>query len=270
MEVEIKMIGQIHNKMKIDYWAERNSFPRFIVITGREGFGKATMVKYITDKMRHYIVYADISVDSVREIIKNSYNLVSPTVYIFLNAHKMSAQAKNALLKVTEEPPNMAYFILTSNSMEQLLPTLESRCVHLPLESYTEAELKECCDADFIKYAQCPGDIEILRNLDILKLEQFCELIIEYIQTDIVSENFILLNGIKFKDTDTDLYDLNIVISILHYKLCEKYVNTGNPNYSLMAVRLNEAQHKMNTYNISKENEFAGFLIYSRLLWCRG
>lgn len=263
------MIGQIFNRSKIDFWAERNAFPRFIVITGREGFGKATMVKYITDKMKHYIIYADISVDSVREVIRNSYNVIAPTVYIFLNAHKMSAQAKNALLKVTEEPPNMAYFILTSNSMEQLLPTIESRCVHLPLEPYTEAELKEYCDADFIKYAQCPGDIEKLKTLDISKLEQLCDDIIEYCQAGLLSDAFILFSDMKFKDTDVEGYEVNIVISMLNYKLCEKYVNTGNPNYSLMSVRLNEARHKMNTYNISKENEFAGFLIYSRLLWCR-
>ena len=260
------MIGQIHNKMKIDYWAERNSFPRFIVITGREGFGKATMVKYITDKMRHYIVYADISVDSVREIIKNSYNLVSPTVYIFLNAHKMSAQAKNALLKVTEEPPNMAYFILTSNNMEQLLPTLESRCVHLLLEPYTESELKEYCDADFIKYAQCPGDIEILRTLNITELEQFCEDIIDCSIHDLLNV-FVLCAKVKFKDEDTGIYNLNVVFSILYNKLCEKYVNTSNINYQIMLEQLSKTRYKLDKYNISKQGEFISLVVSFNSLW---
>ena len=48
-------------------------------------------------------------------------------VYLLLGAHTMSVQAQNALLKVLEEPPEYALFILTCPSASALLPTVCSR-----------------------------------------------------------------------------------------------------------------------------------------------
>ncbi len=44
------------------------------------------------------------------------------------DANQATLEAQNALLKILEEPPPKTYIILTSNSNDQLLPTVISRC----------------------------------------------------------------------------------------------------------------------------------------------
>lgn len=261
----INVIGQTSNKKIIDYWASRNNFPRFLVITGKEGSGKSTLVKYITDKMKHYIVYSDTSVENVREVIKNCYSVTSPTVYIFLNADKMSAQAKNALLKVTEEPPYSAYFILTANNMSQLLPTIKSRCVEMKIEPYSHSELLQYCQEDFIKYAQCPGDIDNLKQVNVQELETFCNSLLQYSMNDVV-QAVLLCNNIKFKPEDSG-FDVKLVLSVMYYILCDNYVCTCNSNYNSMLQYLAESRYKMDNYNITKHNEFIGLMIRFNSLW---
>ena len=45
------------------------------------------------------------------------------------NAHLATTPAQNALLKTLEEPPNNTSFILTTTNLNQLLPTIISRCI---------------------------------------------------------------------------------------------------------------------------------------------
>ncbi len=49
-------------------------------------------------------------------------------------AQDLSPAGQNALLKVLEEPPEYAVFLLLSDSPSRLLPTVRSRCVLLPLQ----------------------------------------------------------------------------------------------------------------------------------------
>lgn len=57
---------------------------------------------------------------------------------IIKKAHKMNAEASNALLKVLEEPTAGTFFILLAHDAESVLPTIASRCAIL---RFSEAEL---------------------------------------------------------------------------------------------------------------------------------
>jgi len=50
-------------------------------------------------------------------------------------ADHMTPEAANALLKTLEEPPAGSSFILTANNHAQVLPTVVSRCQHLPFSA---------------------------------------------------------------------------------------------------------------------------------------
>ncbi len=50
-------------------------------------------------------------------------------VYIIKDAGLMNEAAQNAALKLLEEPPSYACFILCTHSAERLLATIRSRCV---------------------------------------------------------------------------------------------------------------------------------------------
>ena len=45
----------------------------------------------------------------------------------------MNANASNALLKILEEPPEKTIFFIVAHSLRSVMPTIRSRCQHLPL-----------------------------------------------------------------------------------------------------------------------------------------
>lgn len=61
-------------------------------------------------------------------------------VYLLYGADTMSVQAQNALLKVLEEPPDYALFLLTCPSASSLLPTVRSRAQVVTLTPPSEEE----------------------------------------------------------------------------------------------------------------------------------
>lgn len=84
--------------------------------------------------MDHPWPNAQLSIDSVRAL-RRDLSLRIPKgqnrVIILVDAHTMTAEAANALLKMLEEPPENTYFILTTDNEEALLPTIRSRCQQL-------------------------------------------------------------------------------------------------------------------------------------------
>jgi len=70
-------------------------------------------------------------------------------VYLFPRAQDMGLEGQNALLKVLEEPPGYAVFLLLTDNPEKLLPTVRSRCRELKLSSLPEKLLLEQLGRDF-------------------------------------------------------------------------------------------------------------------------
>lgn len=71
-----------------------------------------------------------LSVDTVKAVIADSYRMpeeADVSVYILLLGSRMLEAAQNKLLKIIEEPPEGAVFLLVCESAEQLLPTIRSR-----------------------------------------------------------------------------------------------------------------------------------------------
>ena len=69
-------------------------------------------------------------IDTVRQIRQDAYikpNEAARKVYIISDADDISVQSQNALLKILEEPPSYAVFIITCNSKNKLLETIISR-----------------------------------------------------------------------------------------------------------------------------------------------
>ncbi len=55
---------------------------------------------------------------------------------------EMNRNAENAILKTLEEPPDRAIIILISSAPGRLLPTIRSRCMHLPLRPVPSVDIK--------------------------------------------------------------------------------------------------------------------------------
>ena len=63
-------------------------------------------------------------------------------VVIITDSHRMNAEAGNALLKVLEEPPTDTILILTAHQRSDLLPTIVSRCRHIPFAPLGAADIE--------------------------------------------------------------------------------------------------------------------------------
>lgn len=64
-------------------------------------------------------------------------------VYIIDEAHMLTAEACNALLKTLEEPPAHVVFILATTEPQKILPTIHSRCQRFDFRPITQAEIVE-------------------------------------------------------------------------------------------------------------------------------
>ena len=62
-------------------------------------------------------------------------------VYIIDEAHMLTPQAFNALLKTLEEPPQHAIFVLATTQPESIIPTIQSRCQRFDFNRLTVSDL---------------------------------------------------------------------------------------------------------------------------------
>ena len=78
-----------------------------------------------------------ITVGDIREQLCNVVPvkpMVGPyRIFIVDEAEKMNEEAQNALLKTLEEPPSYAVILLLTTNANELLPTIRSRAVELPM-----------------------------------------------------------------------------------------------------------------------------------------
>lgn len=76
----------------------------------------------------------EIGVDQIRAVIADAYvlpNEAERKVYIISEAETMNLSAQNAALKLLEEPPKGVIFLLCTSNVQQLLPTVRSRCTEI-------------------------------------------------------------------------------------------------------------------------------------------
>jgi DNA polymerase-3 subunit delta' len=88
---------------------------------------------------------SEIVVDDAREI--GAFLRLTPAedgwrVVIVDGVDEMNRNAANALLKILEEPPRRALLVLAAHSPGRLLPTIRSRCRHMPLSALPAATVR--------------------------------------------------------------------------------------------------------------------------------
>ncbi|MEL6687892.1 MAG: DNA polymerase III subunit delta' [Pseudomonadota bacterium] len=88
----------------------------------------------------------DIPVDEIRSLSKFFQNTASETddwrVCIIDKADHLNSNSENGILKLLEEPPAKTLFLLLADQPGRLLPTIRSRCLHLPLRAVPSVVLE--------------------------------------------------------------------------------------------------------------------------------
>ncbi len=127
------------------------SCPHVFLLHGPTGCGKTTLGRIISKELGcdpmdlTEINTADFrGIETVRGIRKSSkYHSIGGEVRVWIidEAHKLTVDAQNALLKLLEDTPKYSYFILCTTELNKLLPTVRGRCIQLEVKPLSDSKM---------------------------------------------------------------------------------------------------------------------------------
>lgn len=177
------MQEQFYDTLKEKY--NNNTLADFTILLGGRGSGKTYALEQLAKMFNGNVVRVGIKVDDIRNMIDSCYRVASETTYLIDDADKMSNEAKNALLKVTEEPPQKSRFVMTLNDINNTLSTIKSRGTVVKLPTFTANDIHKYCtdtlklstsDADVIcKLVTTPGEANNIAGYNATGFYEFVE-----------------------------------------------------------------------------------------------
>lgn len=143
------VIGQEHLVALLTGALEQNKIAHAYLFYGGRGTGKTSVARILAKELKcnsEDIIEIDAAsnrgIDEIRELRESvrTAPFSSPyKVYIIDEAHMLTKEASNALLKTLEEPPSHVIFILATTDPEKLPQTIVSRCQKI---EFKKPELK--------------------------------------------------------------------------------------------------------------------------------
>lgn len=253
------MIGQKNNIQTLIQWRCNKSVPRFIIIAGDEGSGRLTFAKAILKTINAKGVILGNSISDVRDTIEQAYYITQPTCYIFRDADDMKNEAKNALLKVVEEPPNNAYFIMTVHNIDNMLGTIRSRGTVIKMEPYTMQELRSVSEDELsLEYCNNIGELQIPHE-EIQRAEDCVDGVLKALKEKSGTRLLKACTQLKAKQTETDKID-----SLLFYRVFQKRLYRMFENFELSFECIQPlfiCKQELNRNTINKKASIESMLI---------
>lgn len=202
----------------------QDNLARFSIFAGQKGSGRKILAEYIGAQYGTIYRVPDVKIETVRWLINEAYSTRVPAVFIIADADNMSTNAKNALLKLTEEPPNNAYIIMTLEDVNNTLETIRSRATVYNMAKYTREELAQFFDEHYkgtddykklvLDLSDTPGDIILLQHTgeegNVEKFYKYVEKVFESIGAVSGANALKISQQIALKDTDENKYDLRL------------------------------------------------------------
>ena len=275
------MIGQVELKKKIMAQIENNTFPRFSILVGQPGSGKKLMCGFISTHLHAYPYHCGIGVDDIRRMITEANKVSAKMVFIIPDADKMSVAAKNALLKVTEEPPQNAYFIMTLTDVNSTLNTIKSRGTVYYMDNYSVDNLYEYArsatnytlhddEFDIIRnICETPGEINTLLGNDkcgVLDFYDYVEKVVDNIAVVSGSNSFKISEKIAFKESDVDKFDLKLFWKSF-MTICVSRLRKDPFRYSAGVKITSKYLQELRLTGVNKQATFDMWLLDIRQEW---
>lgn len=171
-----KSIDEVDNsKVReiIKNYLKQKDVPHAWLFVGHKGMGKTSIARILArelcktgDSKKDDLILRDIDngaspdvqeingadntgIDDVRKLIENisfSPMIAKYRMYIIDEVHMLSVSAFNGLLKILEEPPAHAIFILATTSIDKVPSTIQSRCVKVDFGTAKEDDVVKMID----------------------------------------------------------------------------------------------------------------------------
>lgn len=146
------VVGQEDAVAVLSRFVQQASLPHALLFTGPSGCGKTTLARILKGKLEcgdndfTEINAADFrGIEMVREI--RTRMMLSPIggkcrIWLIDEAHKLSNDAQNALLKLLEDTPSHVYFMLATTDESKLIKTIITRCTEIKVRAMSTLALK--------------------------------------------------------------------------------------------------------------------------------
>jgi len=147
------VLGQDHVVLALEATIKNKSVSHAYLFAGSRGTGKTSVARIFAEELKvspEDITEIDAAsnrgIDEIRALREAVHTLPfhSPyKVYIIDEAHMLTKEAFNALLKTLEEPPAHVIFILATTELDRVLDTVISRCQVFAFKKPSQAILKK-------------------------------------------------------------------------------------------------------------------------------
>ncbi len=155
-----KKLSQVVGQPSVVSYLEQrlgaSTLPHSLLFCGPSGCGKTTVARIVATSLGclgqdfSEVNCADFrGIDMVRDIRSTMH--LKPLggkcrIWLIDEAHKLSNDAMNAFLKITEETPSHVYFLFATTDPDKLLATLRSRCTILKIQPLSNPDMQKLLD----------------------------------------------------------------------------------------------------------------------------
>ena len=260
------MIGQKNLIKRVEDMIYQGKFPRFTILVGLPGSGRKTMAEHIARKLGAGLILYSAGVDDMRAMIGNANKITSPHVFVIPDADNMSPAAKNCILKVTEEPPQEAYFIMTVSDINGVLETIRSRGTVLYMDRYSADEILSCAKwshpstvgSIISNVCETPGDVELLFRYNPAEFNEYVNKVVDNFDKVSIANMYKIANKIKLKETQEG-YDLRLFFRMF-IDICIDRLRSDALKYASWVRLTNKKLQELQITGVNKQVLFDSWL----------
>ena len=256
------MLGQDKIINKINS-STLDTFPRTLLLEGKKGSGRRTLLKEISKKFNIEII--DISDNLTSETIEEIMCSVSPNIY-FINTDSITLKNENVILKFLEEPLKNSFIILICEDVNHLIPTIRNRCQIWKLEEYNRDFLATFINNDLegniknniLDFSETPGQVIEYQTLPIDEMSEYAIKIFTLISSANIANILNISNAIAYKN-EKDKFDFNLFCKILTKTGCNLF-KENKLTYKAYALT-KDLNFSRTIFNIDKKHLFENYLV---------
>lgn len=299
-----ELVGQDHVTRIVEHQLKNNSLPPCIILYGVHGCGKTSLARLIAKALNpseQGIIEKNAATyggkDNIRLLETEVYNrpfVGEYKTYIFDEAHGITKQAFESLLKITEEPPEHVRFIFVTTDFEKIPLTIKSRCqVHsfnrisnslikknlkeilkkekqdMPEELITLAtdaaagsmrDAIVALETIITSYLTGQTEVNIANSLGIISSKKYTDFILNYVFEDF---NSLHTNSAMFSPENTDIqkaiFNLQqFIIDCRYSVILPSLIKTLKSDVSIFISKVDEKLASISQDKINSYKKFIG------------